>query len=310
MIKKNLIINLAEGLGNQMFMYASALAFAKKNNYNLLIDNKSSFYKNKDIRFFSLNIFNISANLAPDNFIYNNIIKNIKKKFLIKIDKFKYKKQFLIEKRFNNKSTKFTDFDFNNFSNTVFMQGNFESELYFKNYKNLLKVEFSLIQNSLPPIYKNLINNNGSSLVAVTLRQNRFSERIANINSTHSKSISEQFVKDQLDYIKRGIFFFKSKIKNPIFLIFSDNSSNLHNYFDLTDKNFFFVKSHEFGQDKIHIDMNLMLNCKNFIVGPTTFNWWPAWLNYENQFNTIVIRPKNINVSNNLDFWPKDWVII
>ena len=47
---------------------------------------------------------------------------------------------------------------------------------------------------------------------------------------------------------------------------------------------------------------------KHFIIGPTSFHWWGAWLN--NNPNKICIRPKNINPSNNSDFWPDKWISI
>ena len=45
---KKVIVEIAEGLGNQLFMYAHAYSMAKKLNYELFIDNKSgySFKKN------------------------------------------------------------------------------------------------------------------------------------------------------------------------------------------------------------------------------------------------------------------------
>ena len=45
---KRIIVEIAEGLGNQLFMYAHAYSMAKKLNYELFIDNQSgySFKKN------------------------------------------------------------------------------------------------------------------------------------------------------------------------------------------------------------------------------------------------------------------------
>ena len=51
-----------------------------------------------------------------------------------------------------------------------------------------------------------------------------------------------------------------------------------------------------------------MTQCKNFIVGPSTFSWWGAWLSNKN--DKICIRPKYLNPSNNKDFWPQDWISI
>ena len=52
----------------------------------------------------------------------------------------------------------------------------------------------------------------------------------------------------------------------------------------------------------------LCLNVKNYAVAPTSFNWWSAWLN--NNPNKICLRPKNINPSTNIDFWPDSWIKI
>ena len=40
-MNKKIVVEIAEGLGNQMFMYAHAYSLAKKLNYQLEIDNKS-----------------------------------------------------------------------------------------------------------------------------------------------------------------------------------------------------------------------------------------------------------------------------
>ena len=46
---KKLIVEISEGLGNQMFMYANAYALSKQLNYNLIIDDKSGYSKNKNL---------------------------------------------------------------------------------------------------------------------------------------------------------------------------------------------------------------------------------------------------------------------
>ena len=51
-----------------------------------------------------------------------------------------------------------------------------------------------------------------------------------------------------------------------------------------------------------------MSQCKHFIIADSTFSWWGAWLS--NNESKICIRPKTINPSNNLDFWPESWISI
>ena len=93
----------------------------------------------------------------------------------------------------------------------------------------------------------------------------------------------------------------KQKIDNPIYLLWSNDFQNLHESF--SDKKFIFVENE---QNKTIMDFYLLTLCQNFIVGPTSFHWWGAWLSQNN--NKICVRPKNINQSSNLDFWPDSWI--
>ena len=58
-------------------------------------------------------------------------------------------------------------------------------------------------------------------------------------------------------------------------------------------------------EDGQRLIKDISKHCKYFIVSPSTFSWWGAWLSKRK--GKICVRPKNLNVSNNKDFWPKDW---
>ena len=78
-----IIVRIAEGLGNQLFMYANAYALSKKINYNLLIDNESGYFKNKDISNYQLDNFNITAKLCGNDLMFNSNLKNFKRKVFV-----------------------------------------------------------------------------------------------------------------------------------------------------------------------------------------------------------------------------------
>lgn len=300
-MNNKIIVRIAEGLGNQIFMYANAYALSKKINYELLIDNESGYFKKKNIRSYQLNNFQLDTKICDDKFKFNSNLKNLKRKFLIKLDFFKSKKRFLIEKRNKNKKTKFEEFNYASFLNYFFLEGHYESEKYFIKYKEDLKNKIKLKDEILykKNKYYDLIKNN-SDIVSICIRQHRFSEKISNESLTSAKIKSDNFTKNTIDYVYRAINQIENKYKNMKYLVWSNDFTNLRNYFP--SNKFSFV---ELTENKALTDFYLLLKCKNFIVGPTTFHWWPAWLNQTSA--SLIFRPKNIEVSNNLNFWPDNW---
>ena len=305
-MENKLVVRIAEGLGNQLFMYANAYSLSKNNNYKLYIDDTSGFIKTKNFRKYYLDHFNITASIIDDKNKFDNFFLNIKKNFLKKVDLYNPKKNFLVEKKDDNKVTSFYNINFENLSNKIFIEGHYESEKYFLNYKNDLINEFTLKNNSNYENnhYFDLIKKNSNNIVSICVRTNRFSERIKNKYDADSIDKSIKFTKDTIDYIYRAITLIQKKISNPIYLIWCNDFSDLRSYFP-DEKKFIFVDN---KFNKIFQDFFLFNYCNNFIVGPTSFHWWGAWLN--NNPNKICLRPKNLNPSNNVDFWPEDWISI
>ena len=94
----------------------------------------------------------------------------------------------------------------------------------------------------------------------------------------------------------------KSKIDNPKFFLWSNDLTNLGN-------SFAFNNYTPVSTNKIDLDLYLMSQSKHFIVIPSSYNWWGAWLGQDK--NSIILRPSNDHFSNfrlnNKDFWPKNW---
>lgn len=304
-MEKKLIVRIAEGLGNQLFMYAHAYSLSKLINYKLYIDDESGFIKTKEFRNYYLNNFKVSAEIINDDLKFNNFNKNLKRKILKKTEFFRSRKKFILEKKYMNKTTKYERIEPTALNNIVYVEGHYESEKYFLKFKSELIDEFKF-KNNLDlseNYYFDIIKKNKNNIISICIRTNRFSERPGNQYNIYSKNRSDQFVKDTIDYIYRAIDFLKNKIQNPIYLIWSNDFSNLKEYFP--NENFIFVDN---KVEKIITDFSLLNECRNFIVGPTSFHWWGAWLNNEN--NKICIRPSNINPSKNKDFWPSNWIEI
>jgi hypothetical protein len=250
-----------------------------------------------------LDRFNISSKIIENQYKFLSIFQYLKKKYISKLDYFKKNKIFYKEKLDVDKKTQYyneQDLDKNK-NSLIYIRGHFESEKYFLNCKESILREFSFKnekQHQNNSYYKYILNNN---IVAITIRQNRFNER--NYSQTTDlllKNKSDIFLLKQIKYIKKAVSYFKNKVKNPKFLIWSNDFSNLDKYFS---NNFIFVKNHNKNKDLT--DLYLLTHCKYFIVSPSTFSWWGAWLSKKK--GKICVRPKNLNVSNNKNFWPKEW---
>ena len=305
----NLILRTSNELGNQMFMYAAAYSMSKKLDRNLYIDDETAFLLRKNISTYGLNNFKISGSIAPDNLKFKNLKGYIKRKLLIKSDFLRFKKKFYIEKKDLNKITQFDDsFLNNNYDDNLFLEGHFESEKYFCDYKKEIINDFRFKnENELEKnIYLNDLCVNNS--VSICLRQNRFSEGLGKQRNLN-KEKSTNFTNEQINYINKSVELIKSKIEKPTFFLWSNDFSNIP-----IDKFNFEYKEIDLSKinnksDKRILSLFLMTKCNHFIVTISSFNWWGAWLAKKN--NKIIIRPSNTFFStlkvNNRNFWPETW---
>ena len=301
-MKNKLIIRLSNNIGNQMFMYASAYAFAKKLNRELLVDDETAFKDKRNIYKYHLDIFSFHSKKAPINLRFLGMSGYLRRKTLKYLDKFRKTKNFYIEPKDIKKNTLFNkDALIGDFKDFLYVEGHFETEKYFNNYSNEIREEYtfkntdSLKNNAF---YKDIKNSNS---VCICIRQHRFSEKKRGITKKDDES-SLLFTKEQVNYIKRAVDIIKIKISNPKFFLWSNDYKNLNNYFS---KNEYVTVS----TNKIDSDLFLMTQAKHFVVIPSSYNWWGAWLD-ENK-DKIVLRPSDSHFSNfrlnNKDFWPKSW---
>jgi hypothetical protein len=104
-------------------------------------------------------------------------------------------------------------------------------------------------------------------------------------------------------YYKQAIEKIKATVVNPIFFIFSN---------DIT-----WVKENELFNDMTIIDsfkgkdswkdMLLISKCKHQINSNSTFGWWGAWLN-ANEEKQVIVPYYFINYTITKDLYPNEWI--
>lgn len=277
-------------LGNQMFQYAYILALQQRNNINFKLN--ILWYKNDISRKYGLNIFNVKSDYAKEKDLpYYFFWKASPLKWIaIRLDfqhhwessdffnTIKFKKRFLKIKGW-------------------YISWAFLSEKYFIDQWDKIKWKF-LFKKTISTQTK-IVENTMKNLNAVSLHLRRWDY----LKYPNTYPILWH------DYYDKAIETIKSKIDNPVFVIFSDDIEYCNKFFkDLENKIIVDFNRWENSRQ----DMYLMSKCKHNITAHSTFSWRWAYLN--NNEDKIVISPKErfvkwCNYYNN-DIVPDSWIRI
>lgn len=108
-----------------------------------------------------------------------------------------------------------------------------------------------------------------------------------------------------LEYYKKAMEYVRQRRENVHFYVFTDD-------IPWTKENFMgndITVIENIGGDLLtnNLDMALMAECKDNIIANSSFSWWAAWLN--NNQNKIVIAPRIWEANKaTKDIWGKDWI--
>jgi hypothetical protein len=274
------VVKLMGGMGNQMFQYAFGKRISLQTGRELILD--LSFLNRRDLgpnfvyRNYDLDIFNLSKHKIVDKFDEN---------YELIVDDFDFKSKDLtpidniIEKCLNNKSK------------NIYLDGYWSSPKYFSNSINS---EFS---------FQDPIINESTSLLQDILSSNSV---LLNIRRTDFLNGNFHGVFEK-DYILNSINKLNKTEDNLKFFIFSDDIQWCQdNLFDIPNS---VIVDYTHKGDKFSNYLQLMTNCKHFIIPNSTFAWWAAYLS-QNQ-NKKVIHPeiwlKELNSTCDLLFYGLNW---
>ncbi|MBR3177512.1 alpha-1,2-fucosyltransferase [Candidatus Saccharibacteria bacterium] len=283
-------------LGNQMFQYAAMRAIQERlypnETVNLIFSQIERNGSKEDGFVNQLDVFNINTEkVVYDQKLKLTLHQNILvlwyflRRKMIKIfsksedyeDK-KRKFEIKVQDKYNRNglylfSYGYYDFKKTNKEDKLFI-GFFESQKFFNDIRETIIEEFTPKE---PPLEKNKNMYRkimSSESICVSVRRGDF--------------LKDRF-KDSTyvctpEYFSKAIDLVKRKVKNPRFVVFSDD-------IDWVRKEMDFPKDtiYETGDDPLWEKIRLMYSCKHFIISNSTFSWWAQYLSRNDE--KIVVAP-------------------
>ncbi len=294
-----IISRLNGGLGNQMFQYALGRVMTKLNKTEFFLD-LSLYDSNIKIdtpRSYELDIFpNITA-LKISSEKLATFTKPNKWKLLLnhylKLHLQAYPKNWIRENDHNYHP------EILKLRGNYLLDGYWQTEKYFKRYRKLILKDFS---------FPEKISKKNKDILELIKRKNAVSIHVRRRDYVANKYTSAYHSTCSFSYYTKATSYIQKKVKNPWFIIFSDDPRWCKKHLPVP-KDTFFV-SHNTGKNSFE-DMRLMSYCKHNIVANSSFSWWGAWLN-QNQ-EKIVIAPRkwfNDPKVNPHDIIPDSWIKI
>ena len=276
-------IKYSGGLGNQIFQYIFGLTKAKE--LDVDVDFDMSFFKKNPNRPYQMDIFGIEPAVNKDF----RIPLYWKLRRFIKTNKFFglniYQETAFV---YEEKSEKITD--------DTFIEGFFQSAKYFDETfaRNVLtfKKEGSA---KTQEIMERMKSENS---VSIHIRRGDY------VQKARYRNLYNQLT---LEHYKNAVEIIKNKVENPTFYIFSDDPDWVKE--NLKVENATYV-SHNSGDDSWQ-DLMLMAHAKHNIIANSSFSYWGAMLN-KNE-NKVVIAPEIWFTENKpdqltKDIYPENWI--
>jgi len=292
-----IIVKLMGGLGNQMFQYAAGCCLAHLHKTELKLDlsyleaDPANKYTK---RHYALDVFNIHASMATEKDI-KPFLPLYRNKYHSTLQR---KLPILFSKIVANESGHAFMKEFYSFPKNTYLNGFWQSELYFQPIKEILLNDFSIKQE--PDAANLALSEKMKSTNAVSLHIRRG-------DYVENKQANQFHGTCSLAYYHQAISYIKTVCESAHLFVFSDDvtwaKSNLNSVLPVT-----YV---DINASKPQFDIWLMSLCKHNIIANSSFSWWGAWLNQHP--NKLVIAPTQWfagTEAQSHNIYPQKWIMI
>lgn len=265
------LVTLSGGLGNQMFQYAFYLSLK-------MHDEKVYLYKNKILNNADHNGYELKRLFHVEkvydgkrmtNLLLKKGIGNIMKHILFPVK---------VRERIIHDYSAYGDWLNRTPCYGVHLVGYWQSERYFERVSDVVRKSFSFDKQMLNERTKSCFESM-CSVNAISLHVRRGDYLLAENVGSLGNICDKRYYQKAMDVINE-------KVENPVFYVFSDDIKWTIDNIPLPG-NAVFVDWNR-RQDSWQ-DMFLMSSCKHNIIANSSFSWWGAWLN--NNENKSVIAP-------------------
>lgn len=271
-----IVVKLKGGLGNQMFQYAAGRCLGQKQNTQVKVDDAFLKADPKGVytkRYFELDAFEADVQMAdgPElapfyRIINSRLLRNLQQKL-----------PFLFARRYYDEKQIAFDPSFFDLPQQTYIDGYFQSELYFHDIAGTIRNDFSF-KGPVPAVCEAWLQKiKAANSVSVHIRRGDY---ISNPADTTFHGTCPP------GYYEAAVAHIAATEQNIELFIFSDD-------LDWCKKNLSFKQPMHFvdtSPEANHWDMMLMSACRHQVIANSSFSWWGAWLNRHP--GKIVVAPK------------------
>jgi hypothetical protein len=276
------------GLGNNLFQLVNILSIHKKYGYDMIVPRITDRG--------NIGVYNQSTKLELEDLFDNkfNYVDGIAGDDLAR----KYGMNVYIH---NDVHLSKTDYSYKEVplnDNTLYY-GYFQSDKYF----NGVDISKELVLNRekvffIRDKYKDFFNKK-----TISLHYRLAGDRVTQVMQYYHKNIS-------VDYYKKALELLEYKPEEYNVLVFSDNITQAKQLLEPIDNNFHYIDN---GNDNV-LDFIHMSQCDYNIVGNSTYSWWSAYMN-GNENKKVVVSEKEYfgpgyQYFNMKDIFPDKWIKI